>query len=145
MSIILIQYSVKCPYSKILCIPPWKLPSVKYCNCLVSFKKDSSDDVVRHHFLNHLESDDSSVFVFADGSRSNAGVGSEIVFPDFNYCGVLPANASVFTSELYNILTTLKRIVHYENNSNTIFSDSKSVLEDFGSFNPVYPLILEIL
>ena len=47
--------------------------------------------------------------------KSDAGVGFEVVFPDFNYCGALPANASVFTSELYGILMALKRIVHQEN------------------------------
>ena len=46
--------------------PPWKLPSVEYCSCLVGFKKDNSDGVVRQHFLNHLESHKSSVYVFTD-------------------------------------------------------------------------------
>ena len=61
--------------------------------------------------------------VFTDGSKSDAGVVCGVVFPDFNYCGALPANASVFTPELYGILTALKRIVHHENCSYTIFSD----------------------
>ena len=39
----------------------------------------------------------------------------------------------------------LKGIVQYGNCSYIIFSDSKSVLEALGSFNPVHPLILEIL
>ena len=83
--------------------PPWKLPSVEYCSCLIGYKKDSSDGVVRQHFLNHLESHNSSVPVFTDGSNSDTGVGFGVVFPDFNYCGALPANASVFTSELYGL------------------------------------------
>ena len=72
------------------------------------------------------------------GSKSDAGVGFGVVFPDFNYCGALPSNASVFTSKLYGILTALKRIVHYENCSYTIFSYSKRVLEALGSLNPVH-------
>ena len=85
------------------------------------------------------------MYVFTDGSKSDAGVEFGVVFPDFNYCGALPANASVFTSKLYGILTALKRIVHHENCNYIIFCDSKSVLEALGSFNPVHPLILEIL
>ena len=53
--------------------------------------------------------------VFTGGSKSDAGVGFGVVFPDLNYCGALPANYSVFTSELYGILMALKRTVHYEN------------------------------
>ena len=118
---------------------------MEYCICLIGYKKDSSDGVIRQNFLNHLESHNSSVHVFTEGSKFDAGVGFGVVFPDFNYCGALPANAAVFTSELYGILTALKRIVHHENCNDTIFSDSKSVLEALGSFNPVHPLILEIL
>ena len=40
---------------------PWKLPSVEYCSCLVGFKKDSSDGVIRQYFLNHLENHKSCV------------------------------------------------------------------------------------
>ena len=69
-------------------------------------------------FFNHLESHKSSVHVFTDGSKSDAGVGFGVVLPDFNYS---------------------------ESCSYTIFSDSNSVLEVLGSFDPVHPLILEIL
>ena len=48
--------------------PPWKLSSVEYYSCLIGHKKDSSDAVIRQHFLNHLESHNSSVHVFTDGS-----------------------------------------------------------------------------
>ena len=36
--------------------PPWKLPSVEYCSCLIGYKKDSSGGIIRQHFLIHLES-----------------------------------------------------------------------------------------
>ena len=75
---------------------------------------------MRQHFLNHLESHESPVYVFTDGSKADAGVGFGDVFPDLNYFGALPPNVSVFTSELYVILTTTKRIVHYQNCSFTI-------------------------
>ena len=77
--------------------------------------------------------------------KSDAGIGFGNVFPDFYYCGTLPVNVSVFISELYGILTAVKRIVPYEDCSYTLFSDTKSVLEALGSFSPVHPLVLEIL
>ena len=76
--------------------------------------------------------------------KSYAGIGFGVVFPDFNYCGALPTNASGFTSDFYGILTALKRIDH-ENCSYSVFIDSKGVLEALGSFNPVHLFILEIL
>ena len=45
----------------------------------------------------------------------------------------------------YDILTALNRILNYEGCRFTISNDSRSVLEVLRSFNPVYPLILEML
>ena len=60
--------------------PPWKLPSVEYCSSLIGYKKDSSEDVIRQHFLNHLGSHNTSVHVFTDGSKSDAGIGFGLYF-----------------------------------------------------------------
>ena len=50
-----------------------------------------------------------------------------------------------FTAELHGILSALKEILTIDGNSFVIFSDSRSVLQALESFNPVHPLILEIL
>ena len=125
--------------------PPWKLTYVEYCLCMKQSKKENPDFVVRQNFLDHLECHRDSVCIYTDGSKSSAGVGFGVVFPNFNCSGALPVSASVFTAELFGILTALKRIVNYEGVIFTIFSDCKSVLEFLGSFNPSHPLVLEIL
>ena len=125
--------------------PPWKLPNVEYCKCLVNTKKNTPDYIIRQKFLCHLDDHSDSVFIFTDGSKSSAGVGFGVVFPDFNHSGALPRHASVFTSEVFSILFTLKRIVNHRELNFTIFSDSQSVLESLSAFNPSHPMILEIL
>ena len=95
---------------------------------------------------NDLESHKSSVRVFTNGSKSDAGVGFGLYFLILTTVALYQVMLLyLHTSELYGILTALKRIVHCEHCSYTIFSDSKSVLEALGSFNPVHPLVLEIL
>ena len=124
---------------------PWKMPHVDYCKCIKDSKKESTDYVIKQKFMNHLEEHGNSVFIYTDGSKSGAGVGFGVVFPSFKCSGALPSSASIFTAELYGILTALKRIVNHEGDNFTIFSDSKSVLEVLSSFNPSHPLVLEIL
>ena len=92
-----------------------------------------------------MERHEDSIFIFTDGSKSNAGVGFGVVFPDSFFSHALPDSASIFTAELFGILTALKKIVSYDGNNFTIFSDSKGALEALSSFNPVNPLVLEIL
>ena len=125
--------------------PPWKLPSVEYCTDLVGIKKANSEPVIRQNFILHAQQHSNSVFIFTDGSKSNAGVGFGVVFPDFNLCGALPSSASIFTCELFSILVALKRILDYVGKDFTIFSDSRSALEALETFNPVHPLVLDIL
>ena len=131
--------------AKLSVFPPWKLPSIEYCNCIVDSKKDQLNSVLKQKFLAHLNSHRNNVFIFTDGSKSDAGVGFEVAFPNFNLSGSLPSSASVFTSELYSILRALKQIVSTEGFNFTIFSDSRSVLEALGSFNYSHPFALEIL
>ena len=126
-------------------VPPWKLPNIKYCNCIQSCKKDFTDDELRLLFLEHLSEHLNAVFVFTDGSKSSAGVGYAAVFQNFNRSFSLPNYASIFTAELFGILCALKEIVKMKEANFVIFSDSRSVLQVLESFNPLNPLVLDIL
>ena len=130
---------------KFLTFPPWRLPSVEYCKWFTGFKANISDDNLKQAFLCHIEEHKNSIVIYTDGSKSDAGVGYGVVFPDHNICGALPSAASIFTAELFSILTVVKKLLSYEGNSFTVFSDSRSALQALSSFNPIHPLVLEIL
>ena len=86
-----------------------------------------------------------AVFVFTDGSKSSAGVGYAAVFKNFSRSFSLPKYASIFTAELFRILCAFKEIVKMKEVNFVIFSDSRSVLQVLEYFNPLNPLVLDIL
>ena len=125
--------------------PPWKLPAVDHCQINFSSKKDHSEVKIRGEFLEHLEEHEGSMFVFTDGSKSDAGIGFGVVSKDFKKYVALPRCTSTFTAELYAILTALKQIVLLDNEKFVIFIDSQSALKALNVFNPFNPLVNEIL
>ena len=126
-------------------IPPWKLPCIDHCQTPINSKRDLEDIVVCTEFLKHMEEHRGSVFIFTDGSKSNAGVGFGAVSKDFNRYGALPKCASIFTAELHAILIALKQIVSLSERRFVIFSDSRSALQALEMYNSLHPLIMEIL
>ena len=126
-------------------VPPWKLPSVEFCKCITDSKKEMSTVVMRLTFLEHLESHEDSIFVYTDGSKSSAGVGFGVVFPDFNQSGRLPEQTSIFTAECFAILTAVKVIMLLPNRNYVIISDSISALQAIGQFNTNNQIVQEIL
>ena len=112
---------------------------------MVSCKKDFTDVKLRLIFLENLSEHLNAVFVFTDGSKSSTGVGYAAVFKNFNRSFSLPKYASIFMAELFEILCALKDIVKMKEVNFIIFSNSRSVLQVLESFNPLNPLILDIL
>ena len=47
-------------------------------------------------FLEYISDHKESISVFTDGSKSDAGVGFGVIFPDFNRSGRLPDQSSIF-------------------------------------------------
>ena len=92
-------------------IAPWRLSEVKHCKCLTSGKKDIPEEVMHSAFLEHAMMHENAVPVYTDGSKSDAGVGFGIIFPDSERGGSLCAMASIFTAELFAILSVLKEIL----------------------------------
>ena len=133
-----------CPF-KFSVTPPWKLPIVRFCRYFGGIKKNMLDEEIRLIFLEHVVEHDNSVLVFTDGSKSNAGVGYGVASNDFSRRGALPSVASNFTAELYGILTALEQIATLDDESFTIFCDSKSVLQSLEGFDVKHPVVLKIL
>ena len=125
--------------------PPWKFPSINFCRYFNFSKSEISDEVMRSIFLEHYATHRNSVDIFTDGSKSDAGVGFGVIFPDRERSGRLSSAASIFTAELHAILRALKEVLIFNESSFTIFCDSKSVLQILEAFNPTHPLVLEIL
>ena len=126
-------------------VPPWKLPAVKYCECFPGTKHEISDEMLRFTFLDHLQDHEDSVMIFTDGSKSDAGVGFGVYFPDFYRNGRLPDQSSIFTAESYAILVALKEIASRPRENYVICCDSKSVLQAIEHFNTLHPIILEVM
>ena len=100
---------------------------------------------MRSIFYDHAESHSTSVNIFTDGSKSDAGVGFGVIFPTMERSGTLSPSASIFTAELNGVLKAVQEIILSEEISFTIYCDSKSVLQSLSQFNPRHPLVLEIL
>ena len=130
---------------KLSIIPPWKFPSIVNCNYFKCFKKELPDEIIHAIFLDHSAQHASAVSIFTDGSKSDAGVGFGVVFPDYERSGRLPNSASIFTAELHAILKAVKEILLSDERMFVIYCDSKSVLMSLQHFNPVHPLVQEIL
>ena len=125
-------------------VPPWKLPSIEICKCISTSKKDMSTVRLRSTFLEHMEVHRESVSIFTDGSKSSAGAGFGVVFPTFTRSISLPKQASIFTAELYAVLTALKEIMLQDYSNFVIYCDSESVLHAISQYNSVHPLVIEI-
>ena len=126
-------------------VPPWKLPAVEFCHIPFSHKKDNAEEIIKKEFLEHMESHQGYVGVYTDGSKSDAGVGFGVISKDFNKYGALPYCSSIFTAELYAILTALKQIISFNYENIVIFCDSQSVLQSLQVFNTTHPLVIEVL
>ena len=65
-------------------VPPWKYSAVQFCRYFSGTKNDVSDDMMRASFLEHVLDHEDAILIFTDGSKSDAGVGFGVVFPNFN-------------------------------------------------------------
>ena len=126
--------------------PPWELVYPEMDLSLTEVKKG---EVLQCEFhiraMEHMASYDGRCAVFTDGSKGAEGVGCAFVAGRDTRSFSLPANASVFTSELTAILKALCFIeVGYEDR-HVIFTDSLSGLLAIRTVYPKHPLVQDIL
>ncbi|KAK3894956.1 hypothetical protein Pcinc_001312 [Petrolisthes cinctipes] len=118
-------------------VAPWLLPEVFPCTCFTDKKEFLPPPVARSLFLEHAFTHRESLPVYTDGSKSDAGVGFGVVFPDFCRGGRFLSVSA--------ILYALQVIFTLPQPSFTIFSDSCSALQALCNFNSTHPLVLAIL
>ena len=126
--------------------PPWKLVYPEIDLSLAQVKKG---EVLQSEFriraMEHMASYDGRCAVFTDGSRTAEGVGCAFVAGRDIRSFSLPANASVFTSELTAMLKVLSFIEVGNEDRHVIFTDSLSGLLALRTIYPKHPLIQDIL
>ena len=85
--------------------------------------------------------------VFTDGSKTDDKVTSAAVFTHTHKLLTrrLPANASVYSAELYAILLALQHIPKTRYHSHIVFSDSMSSLQAIASPGTVHPMVTDII
>ena len=103
--------------------PTWIHPSTKICPYIETGKQGTPIEVVQANFLAHLENHPSE-HIFTDGSRSNQHVGYAAVLPNTAASGRLPAEASIFTAELYAIKVAVEEVLSktFDKNVFIVFS-----------------------
>lgn len=113
---------------------------------MVLSKRDTPADALRSSIADHIQGRHSrSVHLYTDGSRSPEGTGCAVVVEDGATSGHrLPPEASVYTSELFAILSALTVFSSLPQQYCTIFSDSQSALYAMRNYHSLHPILLQI-
>ena len=125
--------------------PTWIHPSTKICPYIETGKQGIPTEEVRANFLAHLENHPSE-HIFTDGSKTNQQVGYAAIISNTTASGRLPAEASIFTAELYAIKAAVEEVLseNFDKNEFTVFSDSRSALMALRADDSQCPLVQEI-
>ena len=126
--------------------PPWGNANPEVDLSLSLVKKDNLLPAeARARALEHIASYDGYIRVFTDGSKTSEGVACSFVAGCETRSFSLPSSASVFSSELVAIEKALCFIEVSDGLFYLILSDSLSSLLALRSFNPVDPIVQDIL
>ena len=129
-----------------LATPPWELHSPTVDLSLTSIKKnDTSPDEFHSLALELINQYIGHSAFYTDGSKTDAGGGCAFVCGDITRSFSLPAQATVFSSELMAIIKALCFIDVCDSALHVIFSDPLSSLLALRQFYPMNPLLQEIL
>ena len=108
-------------------------------------KNDVPPYEARSRTLEHISSYEDRSSVYTDGSKTSEGVGCAFVSGRDTRSFSLPASASVFSAELLAIDKALCFIEVGDEALHLILTDSLSSLLALGRFNPIDPLVQDIL
>lgn len=126
--------------------PPWNLPAALLCEGIQNYSKSSTPaHVMKSIFLHHLEeAHETDVHIYTDGSKNPDGASYASVLPNGKYGNKLPPSTSIYSAELFAILTSLARIATLNRPRYVIFCDSinaiKSVCDKFSK----HPIVHDI-
>ena len=126
--------------------PPWQCVQPQIDTSLCDVKKDEiPESVSRSRAVELLSSYENRKRTYTDGSKTSGGVGCAFVTGRDTRSFSLPANSSVYTSELVAIQKALCFIEVSDEALHVILTDSLSSLLALRSFYPMHPLIQDIL
>ena len=110
--------------------PPYILDIPAHCPPLLEGPKTNYNPRhVQHLFSEHLLHHDAFTKVYTDGSRSSAGVGAAVVFPEHEVNLRLPPQASSFFAEIVAMAKSLSLLTEQQPGRYVIISDSLSALQ----------------
>ena len=124
-------------------LPPWCVKPPKIVLDLVHLKKDRTDSsIYQQLFLEIRDKYRDYIPVYTDGSRDGNSVACATVFPsDTELSMRLPDSASIFTAEIWAIITALEEIKNASESKFIIFTDSLSCLQALLYMKLEHPLI----
>ena len=121
--------------------PPWR-NDVRCCRELWKMtKKDNLSADLRARAIEHIEQKhDEETNIYTDGSKSEAGTGFAMVHRDNTITHKIDSRATIFTAEMYAILTAVQSLNQMNGNEWTIMSDSRSAIQAIMRGNNGHPI-----
>ena len=129
--------------------PPWEIGNIDICTEMYQYQKgNTSDDVLRTCFLEHLEGHSHNYQIFTDGSKTSEGVSFSVASNTTSISHRIKGENSIFTAELYAIKEAVMHANSTPHVSITIITDSKSSIQALAkpfSENPIVKNIHKML
>ena len=129
--------------------PTWNIKNLRINDDMKFIKKDHmTPAIVQRHFqiikARHRRRRDR--FIYTDGSKMDNKIGYGIYSSQFEAYGRIPDVCSVYTAELYAILTALQLALDAETmNGIALFTDSYSSVQSLLNYQNTNPIVQEIL
>jgi ribonuclease HI len=126
-------------------VPPWRVPTVVTRLDLKQHPKSSTrPEEYFAAFAKLISSYPHHVRVYTDGSRMEDRVGCGILFGEQVVCFSLPGTCSVYTAELFSILTALEEMQQRPPRDYLLCSDSLSAIQGIKCLYPRHPVVVAI-
>mgnify|MGYP003623217385 CR=1 FL=1 len=127
-------------------IIPWKLQTPPIITTLAEYNKHGTNTSTFIQLFNEISGTHPNFkHIFTDASKLNEKNGCGVVFPDCTMLYSLPNFLTIYSSELFAIKFTLKRILETDHYSPClIFSDSMSALQSLQQRSPTHSLVQEL-
>ena len=125
--------------------PPWLLPNPLINLELTNLTKPTNPSIVQQNFFSCIQKYPNHSLCFTDGSKTNQGVGSAYSINQSIHSSRLPDYSSIFTAELFAILSCVEDITRSRSSSKfLILSDSLSSLTSLKNLYSKNPIIQRI-
>ena len=127
-------------------IPPWYLKPDLICNHAEYPKKATcNDSIMKQIFYDHKnEFHRHQLQIYTDGAKSDEGVGCAAVSLGGRRRLKLAEESSIFTAEIYGLISAMKIILSNTMREFVVFSDARSAIQIVEHYDSTHPLITEL-